>query len=633
MPTAILIEDVINNAQAYAADILEQAMGMVSDAAQTAQGRVYLSPRPFSFEATEIDDSFVDDTPPEFDDRYRDPDASGIIVADYLDPYIPVAPDMPAAPPPLDTSGLFDIEAPVWSLADLTATEPVVDTDLTMPTLPNIVYPEAPDDSGIALTVPEVVVPYYDDVFAGILPDTIDVRSDIQAAYAQALPEMRAALISYADGWILKYCPDYFTALGTLEAKIAAGLQGGVGMTGAWEQSMYERMRMRIQDEHGASTRAVTEAYSKRGFSIPPGAVMGGMARAQFETSRNLSTAAAEVAIERGRLELQHFQFCMQISTTIRTAIINNALGYMQVLNSVNGQALSYAQELGKWAAEIFNQRAQMFSLELQRYEIESKIYTVKLESAFANLRRFEAEIEAEKLKIDVDRNAIALYEARIAGEKNKIEMYVAQFEGVRAELEVSAQQVSIYESQVRAYVARINGKSAEYEAYKAAIQGDAARVDAYGSQVQAYAQQVNAAAARVDAERSISQSVTEYNRALIDRQDAGIRKYIADVNAEGQRFSSSVEANKAAISQYAAEVDARVKVITTRYEKERLELSGKIAKFDGDIRTMIAAGELSQRSIATQAEIVNAGARILGDLAQSALTVSNAIVTQTGEG
>lgn len=634
MSTAILIEDIITNANTYAADILDQAVAMVEDAANTAQGRVYLSTQPWSFRPDDPDTSFVvDELPSAFTDTYVAPDGSQIETAQFLDPYIPVTPQIPEAPAELDVSGLFDIPRPEWSIPDLIATEPTVDTDIALPALPSIVYPDAPEGESDALLVPDITVPTFDDTFAGEAPDVTDIGATYQAIYAQALPEMRDAVVAQADAWILQYCPDYFTALATLESKIAAGMEGGTGMTGAWEQNLFERGRLRVLDQHDANTRAVSEAHAKRGFAAPPGALMGGLARAQFETSRNLSVLAAEVLNERQRIELQHLQFCAQLSTTIRQSIINNALAYMQTLATANGQAIQYAGESARWAAEMFNQRVQLFTLELERYRTEGQLFSVRMEAAFAELKKFEAEVEAERLKLDVDNAAVALYRAKMEGEQTKIQMYVAQFEGVRAQVQVQAQQVAVFESQVRAYAARIGAKEGEYNAYRAALSGDTAQVEAYATQVQAYSQRVNAIGTTVDAERAISQSITEYNRALIERQDAGIKKYLAELNAEGQRFSSSVEANKAALARYSTEINARLTAITSQYERDRLVLQGKQTEYDGRIKTMVAGAELSQKGIAAQADIVNAGARVLGNLASAALTVNNAIVTQSGEG
>lgn len=635
--TATLINTVIDDAAAYANSIFDDAREMADDAQTIAAGRASASWFPLRWEPLDDSDDFSlataeDSKPDDLVVTYVPPDSSGIENPDLLPAYMPAMPALPDAPDSLDTSGLFLTPRPEWSIPDFTVDAPIVDTSIALPSAPDVTTPEAPVAGDSGLTVPEVIVPTFDDRFAGSAPSTIDGAARVASEYESRWPAIVATADSYVETWMTQNCPAHHAALATLESRIAAAMEGGSATDESWEVALYDRARVRVIDEQHVAQRAITTEYGKRGFVIPPGAMMSGLARIHHEGARNLAATSAEIAIERARLELQHLQFAMGLSAQLRQGFVSAAANYMQLLLSANGQALDYAKEIGRLAVEVFNQRVELYRLEIARYQLESQVYTVKLESAFAELRVFEAEIAAEKLNIDLDRNAIALFEAKISAERNKIEIYNAQILAVRAALESEAQKIAIYESQVRAYAARVNGKESEYNAYRAAIQGDMSRVEAYQTEVQAYGTRVQAIGTQVDAERGISQSINEFNRGLLQAQEGQIRKYVADIQGESTRVGSNVDAYRAAVAAYSAEMDAKTRILTTRYEKERVNLTALIADAENRIKIQAINVESFLKAIGTQAEVTNASARILGDMASSALSVNNSIVSQTSE-
>ena len=633
--TAILIDQIITTATDYATSLLGDAREMANEAQTIASGRITASWFPLDWRPLDDDDDLSlataeESKPGAFTDSYISPDASLIEGLDFLPAYLPGLPELPAAPSVLDTSGLFATPRPEWNVPDFTTDLPVVNTAIALPTTPTITIPDAPEAGDSGLVVPDIVVPTFDDQFTGTAPETVDGAARVASEYESRWPAIVATAGAYVDTWMTTHCPEYHAALATLESRIATAMEGGNATDEAWEQAIYDRARVRVVDEQHVSQRSITTEYSKRGFVIPPGAVMAGLARIQHEGSRNLAAVSAEIAVQRAQMELQHLQFAMGLSAQLRQGFVSASANYMQLLLSANGQALDYAKEIGRLAIEVFNQRVQLYQLEIQRYQLESQVYTVLLESAFAELRKFEAEVEAEKLNIDLDRNAIALFEAKISAERNKIEIYNAQIMAARTALESEAQKVAIYESQVRAYAARVNGKESEYNAYRAAIQGDMSRVEAYQTEVQAYGTRVQAAGTVVEAERSISQSINEFNRGLLQKQEGQIRQYAANIQGETARIGANVDVYRSAVTAYAAEMDAKTRILTTRYEKERVNLNALIADAENRIKIQALNVESFLKAIGTQADVTNASARILGDMASSALSVNNAIVSQT---
>lgn len=625
------IDTVINDAKEYSGQLLEEARSLVSDANRISQGRAWVNVRDVVWESTTNDDmDFVDNTlPDDFDGTYVPPDAADLAEIPILEPYFPNMPDFPDSPDDLDTNDLFRINLPAWNVPDFNTTAPNVNPNLVIPEQPDIDLPETPVSAGDLYTVPDVVAPTFDDSLDVTAPTELDVTGRIESEFTVTREQLAQAADDYATNWLRQHCPNYDAGMAALEDRIAQAMAGGNAMDEEWEQANYDRALIRTNDEQHRAQRALTEDYARRGFAIPPGAVMAGLSRMRFESARNTADISANIANERARIELQHLQFGMQTSAMLRQHFSSAMQGYMQLIFTANGQALQYAAEIGRWAAEVFNQQVQLYNLEVSRYEAEARVYAVRLESAFAIIKQFEVEIEAEKLKIDVDRNAIALYQSKIDGEKSKVEIYNAQLEGIRAQLQAEAQKVEVFESQVRAYAARIGGKEAEYNAYRAAIQGDTAKVEAYQATVQAFAQRVQAAGAQTDAERAISQSVADYNRLLIDQRDSNIRKYMAELDASDKAYGNTIEAQKLALAQYTTAVEAKLRLITTNYGKDQLELRAAIARVETNLQAQMANVDSFVESITAQADITSSGAGIIGNMASSTLTTNNTVLTK----
>lgn len=627
------IETVINDAKTYAGSLLQEARQLVNTANMISQGRAYVNVQDLDWEPGDelgATTEFLQATAPgQFGDQFTAPSLAGLEGnQELVDYYVPNAPAFPDAPADFDVSRLANIPAPNWDIPDFTTTAPSVNMDVPLPAAPSIEMPGDPGRASDSLVAPKVTVPTFDDVL--LLPELElpELGKLFEDTVGNERDAIRPNLYEDSRTWLELYCPGYHESMAKIEERVADIMEGGNALNEEWEQEIYDRAKLRMIDEDRETREALVKEYARRGFAAPPGAVMSGLSRIQQGWNKNLAETDKSIVIKRTEMELEQLRFGMQLSINIRQFFMSALQSHIQLLQAANAQALEHAREVCNWAARMYDQRVELFRLELQRYQAEAQVYSVRLESAFAVLKQFEVEVEAEKLKLEVDRNAIALFEARIRGEQQKIELYNAQLQGARTRLESEAQKMAVFESQVRAYAARISGKEAEYNAYRAAVQGDMAKVDVYKTQVDAFTSQVRAAGTKVDAERSIAQSVAEYNRTLIDRRDSEIRRYAAEIQGEGARFGSSVEAYKAGLAKYTTDVEARLRLVNANLEREKMDLQAAIARVETNLKAQATNVEGYIRSIASQADITSASAKIIGDMASSALTTNNTILT-----
>ncbi len=584
----------------------------------------------FEFNISEYPDLDGIDAPDDFTDGYSAPTLEAT-APDFLAPTTPDLSDAAPTPPdPLNLSGLFQLDPPSWNVPDLNVAPPSI-TAIVLPDAPVLTMPVEPVSAGDRLTVPSITTPDFAAEFDSVAPETVDAREIMKSEYADCYPIMAQMVEEWFDASLTKVNPQYHEALAALEEKIAAGLSGQA-MTDGFEERLYERERARVIAEKDALERSGVDALAKRGFVLPGGAVAGLLTQAQEQASRNLSLAASNTHIERARLEQQHIQFVMQMTTSLRTAALNAAMQYVGQMITINGQCLEYARAAATFAVETFNGALQLHTTALQVYSVQADIYKVKLEAAFAQLRVFEAEVAAEKLIVDVDRANIDLYRSKIEAQKSQIDIYLGRLQGIDAAVRTETLKLQVFEAQVRAWVAQIQGKEAEYGAYRASIEGDSARVQAQGEVVRAFSAEVDAYRAQVDAGRLQLQSVETYNKVLADTYTTRLSAYETEIKAEAQRFGASVDAYKARLGGYLGELDAYVKKSVALVQQDRMVLDGKVAEFEQNMKASIANAEIAVKALGIRSDVAIRGADMLKDISAAAVNANSALVADITE-
>lgn len=572
--------------------------------------------------------------PPQFTANYVPPVNTADL--DSLQPlYIPTLPDINDAPTPIDTSNLFQQDAPDYTIQPFTETAPDVDTDIDIPDAPDIEYPDAPTITYLDLPdAPDITIPDYDPVNVTAQdPGTLDdVTARAKEVYETALPEMRWFISNVVDDWILKYAPEYHNAMVKLENKIAAGIDGGTALSDGVEQQIFDRSRARVEAERQRAEQDLLQGMSKRGYSLPPSAVSAGLNRIQQAASENVSRAASETAIRRAELEIEHCQFIMNLSTTLHQGMLNTAIQYASQLVAVNGQALQYSQQIADTMIREYNARVERYTAELQLAQIETAIYETKLKAALADIEIFQVKIRAAELQKNVERINVDIYKAKIEAENAKIETYLAELQGVATEANLRKLSVEIYGQQVNAYVAQVKAKEAEFGVYESALRGDEAKVRAYAAQVRAYSEEVSAQKSIADIEIAHSEAINQYNRNIIEEYKAELAGFGAELDAAKTKFSADVEGYRGQLEAYKTKVLSTLETYNTKYKHAALDVDAAKATLDAYIQSEISLREIAQRGIAAGGSTAVGVANAMASLAGSAASATNTIVNLAQE-
>lgn len=549
--------------------------------------------------------------------------------------YIPTLPSFGSAPTPLDTAALFLQPVPVYDINPFDGTAPPIDTNIPIPDSPTIVMPDAPIISTLVIPEsPDITIPDFVPVDTNATDPGVlgDVVAKAEQVYKDSLPEMRSFLDSVVNSWMATYAPEYDVAMDKLEAKIAAGIDGGTAMSDTIEQQIYDRAKDRVEAERERAEQDLLEGMSKRGYTIPPSAVSAGLNQIQQATSKNLAATAAETTIARAKLEHEHCQFIMNLSSTLHQGLLNTAVQYAQQLVQINGQALQYSKQIAETMISEYNLRLERYIAELQLAGIQTQIYEAQLKAAMADLTIFESEIRAAELQKNIEKIDVDVYQALIKAESVKIDTYIAELQGVTIQSNLEKLKLDIYGEQIKAYTAEINGKKAEFDVYTAAIGGDEAKVRAYASQVNAYTQEVNAAKTQADVEISHSKAITEYNKNIIDEYRAELAGYGAELDAAKTTFGAEAEAFRGRIDAYKAEQTVILQTLDSTYKHSALDLDAAKASLDAEVQKEVAIREIAQRGIAAGGSTAVGVANSMASLAGSAASATNTIVNMAQE-
>ncbi|MDD5369967.1 MAG: hypothetical protein PHQ40_12840 [Anaerolineaceae bacterium] len=617
----------LDNAKAVADAFNAEAMALIETAQGIAGSSIIFTPANlYKPSIPDLQLTAADMMVPAFSSNYNPP-TLGVARPVYAPVYAPDLTQLAISnQPTLDMTGLFTTAKPSWNLADFSSTTPTVRTDFTMPTVPDTTLPAAPVVTPLSLRVtPRPTVPFFDAQFSGVEPAAIDAVTAYSDRKSEALPTTTAFVNALAEGWIQQYAPSYPAAMEKLEAVLSSGLDGSI-LPNAIEQRIFDRGRNRVLAESEAATNQVKTEMSKTGHVMPPGSLFGALYNTAQGAADRVAVYSAETAIERTKLEIQHLQFCASASAQLRTALWSAAMNYMQIITTLNGQAIEDAKTFAGLMLSWYNAQLELYGKKLQYYQIQGQIYEIKLKSAFADLEAFKIEMEAEMAKKQVEKLNVEVYQANISAVETKIRMYAEQIQAIAIQASLEKMKVEVFAEQVRAYVGLVQAKATQFEAYRSAIQGDTARVQAYGVQVEAWKAEIDAKRNRTAMELDLAKTNIEYNRNLVMEYTADLERYRADIGAETAKLSANVDQYKAFLAGFQTRLEAKVKNLEFTLERSKLDVQTAIDAYKAEIGKFEATGRLMVESMSVNGNVAVGAAGVAAHVAGAALGSLNGI-------
>lgn len=232
---------------------------------------------------------------------------------------------------------------------------------------------------------PATSPPVFSDLFSGI----DNTQSDI------------AQLNDQVDSWLAKYFPAINGDFQTLNEDWCANVISGVMPYGT-DRSVFDMVWSQARDRANQTTRSehrtLEAAFSIRGFTIPPGAMVDAIAQSEQRSTNAILDVVREQAIKDADIKVELLKHATQIAAQLKMGLLNSSADFFRAWHQV------YQQE-----ADLVRARASAYSAYYSSlksyYDVETSWEAMRLDAAKAK----------SGAGSDIDRNRVAMNSASSA--------------------------------------------------------------------------------------------------------------------------------------------------------------------------------------------------------------------------
>ena len=520
-------------------------------------------------------------------------------------------------------------ERPDFNLSEFTGVAPLM-PDLTLPPSPEIIMKAAPLIENIDLgTLGDVNIPEFNAEFNETAPTySDDLKDEFLTAYDDAVPALQNFVTGQMDDWVAKNAPDYHKNRAQLEAKLAEDMENGQALSQAFEDALYNRARSRVERERERVERDLETGHSKRGFALPPASLTAGRNKVHQASADSIAQQSTELAIERAKMEIQHKQFVMTLSTDLHKHVQSMAIQYAGVLLDINRQALEQSKEVANAVARNYELILNRYKEVSNVYAILASTYEVELEAALSNVKVFSARAEAAKIAANVDAVKLEAYAKELQFELTKVDVYKAQLDGINSVVAINKQKLDAYGVDAQVYATKVKGEESKFNAYASAIKGEESKVQLEIAKLNGYEQEIKGLLAQVKVDEVQAGIVTEFNKAEAAVHSAGIDAFRASVAGEASRVSSEADIYKSKMAGFITNSEVDIASASVKVDQEKLKLDAVTANWNVSSSENIAAGKLAAERAQSIAAVSAQTAKTFGSMAGAALSSQNSMVS-----
>lgn len=579
------------------AKFLDQGTYTYNLALQNLQdmGNVALNPLVFnvSFDYVDPQSSFNRPQRPDLDEG----------ALEFRDPNVPIGP------------------APNYARQPLTFTEApqIDDTPPTLnfvprPDAPNIALPQAPavpNQLDIPLP-PDYVLPPVPTLETLSLPALPDVNIPEFAATRPVFVEP-----PFDPTWTFNPTPYTRVLVDDLVNTLRPMIRGSEALPQIIERALFERMRSRIDVDTQAEVDTAVTEFASRGFTEPQGQLSGRVSEIRQRALHAKAEASRDAAIKQFEESLASQRFAITQGAALEGTLIQLHVEEQRFL-------LEAAKHQMDAAIAVINYRVTVFKAQMDAYAVDAQVVRDRIQAELAKVELFRAQLEGERIRGELNRQRVAIYEAQISAVNTMANFYKTQVEAVEVQARINMQEIERYKADISAYETRWNAHVAEWRGYGAAIEGESKRVDVYRAMVDANAKRVDAWAARntftLDEERLKMQQHT----LDVDVWRTGLDRLRALLGAEQTRLQAVATATGAKATMYQA--DAQVEVAASAAADRTFELGLRRAQADVETQLKKADMDIQQAQflVAQLVELMKAKAQIAAQLAASTMSAVN---------
>lgn len=207
-----------------------------------------------------------------------------------------------------------------------------------------------------------------------------------------------------ADVWMAKYFPAMSEGLQTLPEDWLCGVISGIkpfGLDATVFELVWHRARDRAYRTMATEQRQLEAAFTGRGFSIPPGALVAQMAETAERAGNAILEVNREQAIKDAEIKLELLKFAEEQALNYKRGILQALADFFRAWIALPDNDLERARIKAQAMGSLYSALSSYYNVELSFEELKLKAAQAKVETDLA-----------------VDRNEISSKDANDAGGK-----------------------------------------------------------------------------------------------------------------------------------------------------------------------------------------------------------------------
>lgn len=473
--------------------------------------------------------------------------------------------------------------------------------------------PQAPTLTPIDLPVMGAI----DDVpFPSLAAITIpDFTFPTLHVWDTTAPEFQGTPVSTVLQW---GDPQYATeVLPEVLTHLRAIWAGGNGIDPAIEAALWERAAGREDLDANRQISAATIEFSSRGFTMPPGMQVARIDAIREESQIKKQGVSRDTAIRMAEVHVQNFRFAVEQAVACENTLFN-------IWNNIAARQFDAAKIQIDSQMAMYNAQVALFNARQSAYATEAQVFKIQVEADLAELKIMEMQLQAELARGQLNEQNVRIYSERVKAAHAVVEVFKARMQGAAIQADVQKTEIESFRVSVQAFAEVIGADKVRFDAYKAQLEGEMAKAGLLEVEARAYAAQVTGVSKRIDAEVAKVQSD-------ISRQEAAIRRYVAEIERDKARAQSDLARIQAITAAYGAQIDKAKLELSIEETKGRLEIMTKegdirvqLANYETEIRRYIADMEQLVRKASVQVEALRAAGQLGSTLAAGAMAAVN---------
>lgn len=494
--------------------------------------------------------------------------------------------NIPSAPAPLDTGGvpdrpdMLDVVIPGTPNLQLPSIGQMVDIDI-----PTFDFPEIPAFDGQA---PE---------FTADTPNTI---------------------LQWAE-------PTYQSVvLVDVKERLQQMLAGGTGLPAAVEQALFDRARNREDQVAYKAIDEATQAFSARGFELPPGALVKQINAARESAMLNASELAREILTKSAEWEIENLRQAVQQGIALETVMMNS-------FDNMASRIFEAAKFRVQADIDLYNAQVSLFNANQNAYQTKANVYRTVLEAQLSKIEVYKAQIEGEQAKGQLNEQTVRIFTAQLQALSTQVEIYKAEMSGAQVQADLNKSMIDAYRADIQAYSEQLSAKKVEFDAYETSVRAEQAKIGILEAEARAFA-------ATVQGYESVNNVKIQGLRAKIDVVNAQVAQYTAQLSGEQARVQAQLSNVQAMTAAYQADVgryNAQVSAATAerQLEQSRVEanLRNNLAYYEIELKKYDASISRLIQQIQIQSEAIKAAGTMASQLAAGAMAATNVSASMSG--